>query len=187
MSVPHVHRFLRTYERLGFMVRDAAGIHLIRRRDLLESWSLRMVDQLDAPVSGAVSEEAFREWLVRCPASLTGPNKAHRVALGVHSAAQAHGSDQVANAPLSIYVEGDPAEVARRLEIDPERSGPRMVELLRPRFPHSFWRGVVEVENDWPVADVVQTYLDLLRHPRRGGEAARALGRRFPDVLGEDG
>lgn len=185
VSIPHVNRFLKTYGRLGFLDRDASGIRLVRRDDLLSSWSLRMVQQFEAPVLGSVPQSTAESWLRQAPPAASDADTGHSVALGLHHAAAAHGVHVVANAPISLFVKDNPTTIADRLGIDLVKDGPANVELLRPSFPHSFWRGVVISGKGWAITDVLQVYLDLALHPRRGAAVCRALKDRYPAVFGE--
>lgn len=175
VSLPHVYRFLRAYERMGFLERDRAGMRLVRRAALFEAWALRVTRQFERPLLGVVSSAVFDRWQRRAPAELA--KVPCRLALGLHFAAAEHGAHEVAHAALTFYVDGDPAGVAEILGIDliPRAARASAVEFVRPLFPEALWRGVLIGERGWPVTDAVQCYIDLLRHPARGAQAARAL------------
>lgn len=72
----------------------------------------------------------------------------------------------------TIYIEGDPREVADRLDLRRNERGAN-VQLVGPDDDGVFWRSL-DVDGV-PVVSPVQAYLDLLALPERAREAAEHL------------
>lgn len=72
----------------------------------------------------------------------------------------------------TIYVDGDPREVADRLELRRNERGAN-VQFVGPDDDGVFWRG--QRVDGVPVVSPVQAYLDLLALPERAREAAEHL------------
>jgi hypothetical protein len=119
------------------------------------------------------------------PASYPGAihwKGAPRFCMGLYEAATAHGMPRVHGAPLHAYLESISRTSLEALDLIQVGPGDKFdVKIVQPNFPESTFRGAVlsqrGVHSRVPVADILQTWLELRDHPVRGKEASDEIER----------
>ncbi|HKX46409.1 MAG TPA: helix-turn-helix domain-containing protein [Planctomycetota bacterium] len=181
VSESQASRCVQQLERQGFVERRGRALELVRIGALLEQWSAarlpRPVDlpaRFDLPAADPV--EALRRRRSGAQGSASyGAGGAPRYGLGLFAAARLLGLGHVRGAPVHLLHEDPSPAALAALGLGLVRPG-EAADLLvrRPRHPECAFRGVV-ARGGLPVADALECWLDLARHPARGEEQAQEI------------
>lgn len=190
VSRMQVNRFLRSFEAHGFVRRRRDRIDLVRRAELFTRFAERLIPAYRRATRAMPKSGAVEDWLDH-PSRSSGwseygrnENPNLRFALGAHRAAEFHGVHEVVGAPICLHFEGDIHELAEALDLVLEPRDEGRIQLVPTPFPAAVFRFATRRrEQDWPVVDVLQAWIDSRFHPTRGSELAAEIARRFPKVF----
>lgn len=195
VSLPTAARQLMELRRLGYLEQDRRSLRLVRIGDLLRDWRAAsaaratevktrwLVPQRDlvAQLRLALAWRPSRSQVERQrPSGQTAARGAEspRACLALFAASERLGFGFVRGAPQHIYLEDLSSESLEKLGLIPAENGERTDVIVRkPRYPESVFRAAVE-SDDCAVADLLQCWLDVYRHPARGDELAQQIWRR---------
>lgn len=175
VSVMSAFRLLQQLQREGFMHESDRYLRLVRREELFHRWR--------AASARRVSDAPMRFLLQGDPAlDLRQILRGGRACLALYAAADALGLGFVKGIPPHVYVQRHSAMRAGAWKIiRPGLPGEAPNLILRQvPAPQSVFRAVVS-QNDLPISDIIQVWLDVSSHPSRGQEQADFIRRRVLD------
>lgn len=174
VSAMSASRFLQQLRSEGHLSDSSPYLNLVRREELLRRWGAATMRS---------SPEMPCRFLLRAPV----PQQIHRL-LGKHSegaclalfaAADELKVGHVSGVPPYVYVQKLPQvgalDWSELMAYPNER--PDLI-LRQAPFPQSTFRGAIN-HNGHMVADVIQTWLDVMHHPARGAEQAALIFKKF--------
>ncbi len=202
VSEPTAARWVQHMKSEGFIENSSDGLGLVRKRAFFEAWraalarpcrelgarfllpSRTVSDHLNFVVA-RYSFEHIKSFDPDHPAAYPGSLRWRdgvRACLGMFESASAHGLARVSGAPVHLYLESISEPSLKLFELMRSRNAERPeVTLVEPRFPEATFRGAVLSPrpdgSKVPVVDVLQSWLELGRHPARGREAAEDIER----------
>jgi hypothetical protein len=109
-------------------------------------------------------------------------NLSNKVALALHSAAEAHGYKNTNLNTLELYVL-DPlvrSQIEKKLLLEPQERGYEV--LLIEAYYKSLLKNTSDSGLDFNVAPSILTFLDLYHFPLRGQEQAEFMAERLPEL-----
>lgn len=200
VSVPHAHRFVRTFEERDHLRVTDEGIALVRKPALMDAWlqAVRQATHEAVPVRWLLGEpssldEIFggrdegifpkRSFDEKVVGAIDGAKAEHSiVALGGFDACRAHGVLHTTSTGAEVHVRASLQEVCAAFDLEPGDDKDAHFTLLPTRRGEAIFRGaVVHPLSAIPVVDILQAALDVAPHPARGVEQAEHI---IHDVLG---
>lgn len=115
-------------------------------------------------------------------AALTKSNLSKKVALALHSAAEAHGYKNTNLNTLELYML-DPLfrpQLENRLLLEPQERGYEVL-LVEPYYK-SLLKNTHNASSDLSISPSILTFLDLYHFPLRGLEQAEFMAKRLPEL-----
>jgi len=181
VSLMSASRFVRQLRNEGFLDDKEDDLRLARVEGVLDRWvSANQQGPRDIPVRWIVPRD-LPHLLAALKAFSAAAMRRPRCALGLFAAADALGFGFVQGVPPHIYLEQFDPDVLRELGLSAEASDHRADAYVRvPACAEAVFRAAV-IRDGLPVADILQVWLDVSRHPARGQEQADQIRRR---VLG---
>lgn len=160
-------------------VRTAKKFFLRDPKRLLESWlehySIVKKCKMRTYSSGFQGKEELLEALKKSKLS-------NKVALALHSAAEAHGYKNTNLNTLELYVL-DPlirSQLEKKLLLEPQERGYEVL-LIEPYYK-SLLKNTSDSGLDFNVSPSILTFLDLYHFPLRGQEQAEFMAERLPAI-----
>lgn len=158
-------------------IRTAKTFCFIKPKALLESWLQHY------NLTNKCKMRTYRSSFSDKASLLNALKKSHlseKVALALHSAAEAHGYKNTNLNTLELYLL-DPTfrpQLEKVLELEPQERGYEVL-LIEP-----YYKSLVNASEDKPikVSPILLTYLDLYHFPLRGQEQAEFMAQRIPDL-----
>jgi hypothetical protein len=194
VSVMSAFRFVEQFLSEGFLEQDAAGLHIVRSKELMDRWlaaNQRRVPEIAARwiLGGGKKRlrESLRSYLggiakasrrARRSESEHVLERSPRVCLGLFAAAEALGFGFVHGLQPYLYMERPDQQVLEKLglsAIGGEQNPDVYVRI--PKFREAVFRGAV-AQVGVLAADIFQVWLDVAEHPSRGREQADLIYRR---------
>ncbi len=213
VSAPTSARWVQHMRAQGFIEQADDGLRLVQRRAFFEQWRRALsrprreiqtrfllpgkspTERLNFTV-GRETYNAIEPFNPDRPRPYPGAivwKHGPRMCMGMFEAATGHGVAFVHGAPTHLYLESISEETLRGVDLVQVQRGERSsVVVVEPRYPESTFRASVIAQrrdgNKVPVADVLQTWLEIAEHPARGREDADEIERRIiaPWLLRED-
>lgn len=200
VSVPHAHRFVRTFEERDHLRVTDEGIALVRKPALMDAWlqAVRQASREAVPVrwllgepgsldeifagsdEGIFAKRIFDETVFASTDSAEA--KRPVVALGGFDACRAHGVLHTKSTGAEVHVRASLQEACAAFDLEPCDDKDAHLTLLPTRRGEAIFRGVVMHQGGAiPVVDILQAALDVAPHPARGIEQAEHI---IHDVLG---
>jgi hypothetical protein len=175
-------RFVRQFQREGYLEGPRPYLSIVRRADLLRRWQ------------AASEARPAREVSVRFLLPVKQPHEFRRMmqggdaCLGLFAAADALRLGFVHGVPPHVYVRHsiDEAIAEWKNVIPAELGEPPNAIVRRAATPRSIFRAVVKAK-DVLVCDVLQIWLDVSSHPARGREQADLIWNRVISRLTGEG
>ncbi len=182
VSLPQVHRFVRTAREAGHLLVGPKGLRLRSFDTLAAQWAQRIDRHRRSAICAAVQEPDVATWIARHKERFRLERDDDRnpprtgAALGLHEAAERWGLKEVTGAPLTVYVFGDLDQAVVDLGLEVATGDSFDLWLLNPRFPRALALGLSDPGGRGVQAiDIVQCYLDALADPVRGSDAAARI------------
>jgi len=174
VSLGHAHNVVKRLEDLAWVERDGRQrITLGKPADLLDAWGDSYTYHANEIASYAAPERVSRRLMAEVARVATAEGRRYAFTLAAGLSLVVASSQRVT--AIHVYVEGDPAPIARALGLRPAGEDDGVVHLLGPYDPGIF-HGALE-KGGLKVAGVPQLYVDLLHYERRGRELAEQLRR----------
>jgi hypothetical protein len=172
VSLGHAHNVVKRLEELAWIDRDELQrIHLGKPADLLDAWCDSYTYQANEIATYFSPERITRRLMGEIVRRADAEGR--RYAFTMHSGAALVAA--TTRVPvIHCYLEGDPAPIARALDLRPAE-GEGTVHLLAP-YDEGVFYGLLE-KGGFKVVSLPQLYADLLRYERRGREQAEHLRR----------
>jgi hypothetical protein len=186
-SIASAARIVSSLRDAGHLSSDHGALELIRVEQLLEEW--RAIYTRRPSESRARWLFAPKDSLRHLDSILKRPQKPdERACLGLFAACDRLGFRFVSGVAPHLYLESHSSDVLRRWGLRPAEAGEAADVMVRsPRFPEALFRAT-NVRADVPIADIMQSWLDVSENPARGDEMAAHLYARVivPHLLGGD-
>lgn len=179
VSIPQVFRFAALYEKLGFVSRWREGLRLRNTQKLFDAWALHLSSRSRGPYFAKFNDATSADWIhrkgTRLRESADRPENTE-ICIALHTAADLLGYRAVTGVPISLYSNVSHNILFQLLDLLPCAPENATVWIYQPAMPNAVWRFKTSIKPDnFPVTDIIQTYLDLKRHPVRGVESAEKL------------
>ena len=183
ISLGSVQRVFETLVLKGILqvegIRTAKKFFLKDPKRLLESWlehySIVKKCKMRTYRSGFQDKAELLE-------AIQKSNLSNKVALALHSAAEAHGYKNTNLNTLELYVL-DPlvrSQLEKKLLLEPQERGYEVL-LIEPYYK-SLLNNTSDSGLDFNVAPSILTFLDLYHFPLRGQEQAEFMAERLPEL-----
>jgi hypothetical protein len=182
VSPATAHRFVRLFEKLGFLATKGGPLRLVDEERLLRAWCSALVTpppeyRLQWLLPQDDGDAQLRQTLTKL--RLPGPNhKPSRTCLALYAASTRLGWGHTHGISPHVYIERSLTESPSLIgTIEAEPLAKADLYLRRPLFPKSVFRAAVTAQGEL-CTDVIQTWLDTNGHSARGQEQADFLWRR---------
>jgi len=203
VSVMSASRFLHQLANQGFLEEGAEELQVVRVGELLDRWiSANRNTAQELPARWIIRKgpaqiiSAVREYLSPIETSPAKTNKARigpireglpRCCVGLFSAADALGFSLVHGVPPHIYLERVTPDALLRLGVTIGQSDrPPDLYIRVPANREAIFRSCVSRERI-QVADILQVWLDVSTHPKRGREQALEIQRQvLTSIIGKE-
>lgn len=195
VSLPTAARFVNQLTRSGYLDASRRKLTLVRRDDLFKQWAripnrpraqlkTRFLFRSDEPPQQL--RKALASYAQQHRHASSEARQGRRACLALFSAAEIRGLGFVRGVPEHLYVERLQDQVLEELglvEVSPGEQAE--VVVMQPTYPEAVFRPLT-MTCGVPVADVLQTWLDVADYSARGQEQASHLWNRIRGGLCED-
>jgi len=194
VSVMSAYRFVEQFSKEGFLDSRSEVLRVVRSKELMNRWlaaSQRRV--VEVPLRWVLHKgkkalaNALRSYESAGSLSSRDAEKSEgylspprpRLCLGLFEAAEALGIGFVHGVKPYLYLERLSADVIGDLGLSGNGGEDQADIYIRiPGYHESVFRGAVR-NDDVPVSDILQIWLDVAQHPSRGREQAGVIWRKI--------